>query len=84
MIYLFYMEDTEGNPTIERCRDEVHFMDLLVDIESRAVVVPCDIRWHGDAVTPPMRILAVHGDGQNLAPDARVIVRTCALWLRRN
>jgi hypothetical protein len=84
MIYLFYMEDTEGNQTIERCRDEVHFMDLLVDIESRAIVVPCDIRWHGDPLTPAMRILAVHSDGHNLAPDARAIVQSCALWLRRN
>lgn len=79
-----YIEDTQGNVDIKRCHDETHYMDMLVDIESRAVITPFDIRFHGDATAPPMRILALSSDNTDLSYAAKEIIAECALWLRQN
>ena len=79
-----YVQDSEGNIDIQRCRDELHYLDMLVDVESRAVIVPYDIRFHGDTAVPPMRILALSSDNADLSQSATAIVDLCALWLRQN
>lgn len=84
MIYLMYTEDIEGNIDIQRCRDEIHYLDMLVDVESRTVIVPYDIRFHGDNAVPPMRILALSSDHADLSQSAGDIINLCALWLRQN
>lgn len=84
MIFLIYVEDSKGNADIRQCRDEIHYLDMLVDIESRATTIPTDIRWHGDAVIPAMRILALSTDNDDLSIVAHNIIHTCSLWLRQN
>lgn len=84
VIYLFYVEDYSGSVHIERFTDEFHYLDTLYTIESEAQHVPNDIRWHGDAMYPPMRILAVSKIVPDLSQQARQIITECALYLRQN
>lgn len=81
MIYLMYIENDDGAEVLQ-CRDEIHYMDMLVDVESR-LIVPVDIRWHGDETRPAMRILALAEDA-NLVPRTHAIIAYCAAWLRKN
>lgn len=84
MIYLFYVEDGDGAVDIQRCRDEVHYMDLLAEVESKQVLIPYDIRWHGADTLAAMRILAVSESGEDLSTRADEIVQTCSQWARQN
>ena len=84
MIYLLYLEDADGHIDIQRCRDELHYLDMLVEVESRAVIVPYDIRFHGETGLPALRVLALSPNHTNFSAVSREIIDICILWLRQN
>lgn len=84
MRYFFYIEQADYQIHIEQFRDEFHYLDTLYIIESEAQHVPYDIRWHGDDVNPPMRILAISQALSDLGQSVHEIIAICGLELRQN
>lgn len=83
MIYLFYVETQEDEVQIRRCRDEMHYRHLMMEIETQGKITPLDLRWHGSETHPPMRVLAV-SNRSNLKERTPIIIERCTAWLRQN